>query len=143
MVLETRKVSNGAIVTARDIMNTPVVAASGAATAHEVATYMLLGGFSGMPVVDRDGTILGIVTELDILRALRCGDALGDTRVSDIMTRDVVSVEADAPLAEVMSVLDSKRIQRVPVLEDGRIIGVVSRPDILRAAVNPQLMRVG
>jgi CBS domain-containing protein len=139
---QTHNVSNGGGITAREVMNTPVVAASATATAHEVSTYMLLGGFSGMPVVDLDGSILGIVTELDILRALRSGATLAETYVRDIMTREVVSVAADTSLAEVMGVLDNNRIQRVPVVEDGKIIGVVSRPDILRAAVNPQLMRV-
>ena len=124
-------------------MNTPVVAASPTATAREVATYMLLGGFSGMPVVDRDGSVLGIVTELDLLRSLRRGDALETTRVADIMTRDVISVDARTPVEEVMRILDVEHIQRVPVVEEGRIVGVVSRPDIVRAAVDPQLMRLG
>lgn len=143
MVQEATTISEGVGVTARDIMNTPVVAASAGATAREVSTYMLLGGFSGMPVVDKAGTILGIVTELDLLNALLNDDALEEICVGEIMTRDVITVEADAPLREVMEVLYAKRIQRVPVVEDGRIIGVVSRPDILRAAVNPQLMRLG
>jgi CBS domain-containing protein len=123
-------------------MNTPVVAASPNATAREVATYMLLGGFSGMPVVENDGALAGVVTELDLLRCLRRGEALESTSIRDIMTRDVISVEPSTPVEEVMRILDVHRIQRVPVIEDGRVIGVVSRPEIVRAAVNPQLMRV-
>ena len=124
-------------------MNTPVVAASAAASVREVATYMLLGGFSGLPILDEDGSVMGIVTELDIIRILRAGEAVDTTHVSKIMTRDVISVEPSTPVDQIMRVLDASHIQRVPVLENGRIVGVVSRPDIIRAAINPQLSRVG
>ncbi len=143
MVSQSPSVSKIYAATAREIMNSPVVAASPVATAREVATYMLLGGFSGMPVVDSAGSVLGIVTELDLLRCLRRGDALETTHVADIMTRDVISVDASMPVEEVMRILDVEHIQRVPVVDDGRIVGVVSRPDIVRAAVDPQLMRLG
>src|SRR3990172_6345489 len=142
MLHESPGVSRGLATTARDIMNTPVVAASPSATAREVATYMLLGGFSGMPVVENDGSLVGVVTELDLLRCLRRGDSLESTHVRDVMTVEVISVAANTPVEEVMRILDVHRIQRVPVMEDGRVIGVVSRPEIVRAAVNPQLMRV-
>ncbi len=128
---------------ARDVMNTPVVAASPAASVREVATYMLLGGFSGLPVLDEDGSVMGILTELDIIRVLRAGKPVDTTHVSEAMTRDVIAVEPSTPVDQVMRVLDASHIQRVPVLENGRIVGVVSRPDIIRAAVNPQLSRVG
>ena len=104
---------------------------------------MLLGGFSGMPVVDTDGSVLGIVTEPDLLRWLRRGEPLETTHVEDIMTRDVITVDVLTPVDEVIRILDVEHIQRVPVVEEGRIVGVVSRPDIVRAAVNPQIMRLG
>jgi CBS domain-containing protein len=128
---------------ARDIMNTPIVAASTMAAAREVAVYMLLGGFSGVPIADGDGSLVGIVTELDLIRALRAGKSLETTRVSEIMTREVVTVDVSAPADEIMEILDSERILRVPVMEDGKTVGIVSRPDVLRAAVEPQLMRLG
>ena len=128
---------------ARDIMNTPIVAASTMAAAREVAVYMLLGGFSGVPIADGDGSLVGIVTELDLIRALRAGKSLETTRVSEIMTREVVTVDVSAPAEEIMEILDSERILRVPVTENGKTVGIVSRPDLLRAAVEPQLMRLG
>ena len=128
---------------ARDVMNTPVVAALPAASVREVATYMLLGGFSGMPIVDEDGTVLGIVTELDILRTLRVHKPLETTTVSEIMTPDVISVDPSTPVDQIMRTLDVEHIQRIPVLQDGRVVGVVSRPDIIRAVVSPQLKRLG
>lgn len=128
---------------ARDVMNTPIVAASTMAAAREVAVYMLLGGFSGVPIADGDGSLVGIVTELDLIRALRAGKSLETTRVSEIMTREVVAVDVSAPVEEIMEILDNERILRVPVMEHGKTVGIVSRPDLLRAAVEPQLMRLG
>jgi CBS domain-containing protein len=128
---------------ARDVMNTPIVAASTMAAAREVAVYMLLGGFSGVPIAEGDGCLVGIVTELDLIRALRAGKSLETTHVTEIMTREVVSVDVDASVEEIMEILDSERILRVPVTEDGKTVGIVSRPDLLRAAVEPQLMRLG
>lgn len=128
---------------ASDMMNTPIVAASIGASAREVALYMLLGGFSGMPVLERDGSLAGIITELDLLHALREGKSLDSTQVSEIMTHDVVTVDVSASTDEMMQILESERILRVPVMEDGKLVGIVSRPDLLRAAVEPQFTRVG
>ncbi len=128
---------------ARDVMNTPIVAASTMAAAREVAVYMLLGGFSGVPIADVDGSLVGIVTELDLIRTLRAGKPLETTRVSEIMTREVVTVDVSAPVEDIMEILDNERILRVPVVERGKTVGIVSRPDLLRAAVEPQLMRLG
>ena len=128
---------------ASDVMNTPIVAASTKASAREVALYMLLGGFSGVPILDKDGSLAGIVTEVDLLRTLRAGKSLESTPVDGIMTRDVVTVDVDTPLEEIMKALESERILRVPVMENGTMVGIVSRPDLLRAAVEPQFQRVG
>ncbi len=128
---------------ASDVMNTPIVAASIKASAREIALYMLLGGFSGVPILDKDGSLAGIVTEVDLLSALRNGKSLESTPVDEIMTRDVVTVDVDTPMEEIMKALESERILRVPVMEDGTMVGIVSRPDLLRAAVEPQFQRVG
>ena len=128
---------------ALDIMNTPIIAASRKASAREVALYMLLGGFSGVPIADRDGALVGIVTELDLIRALRAGKSLDATAVEEIMTVNVLTVDVEATMEEIMELLDTERILRVPVTKGGRLVGIVSRPDLLRAAVQPQFIRVG
>lgn len=128
---------------ALDVMNTPIIAASTTASAHEVALYMLLGGFSGVPIAEKDGSLAGIVTELDLIRALRAGKSLQHVCVSEIMTNNVVTVDVSTSVEEIMEILDSERILRVPVLKNGVMVGIVSRPDLLRAVVEPQFMRVG
>lgn len=128
---------------ALDIMNTPIVAASSKASAHEVALYMLLGGFSGVPIAEPGGSLVGIVTELDLIRALRAGHSLESTSVSEIMTREVITVDVSTSVEEIMEILDSAHILRVPVMKGAKLVGIVSRPDLLRAIVQPQFIRVG
>jgi CBS domain-containing protein len=126
---------------AREIMNQPVLGAARTAMARDVAIEMLSGGFSGMPITERDGSVVGIVSELDLIRALRAGKPLETITAADVMTTEVVGVDVDAPVEEVMEILDSKHIVRLPVVEDGKLVGVISRPDVLRAAIEPGFMR--
>jgi len=128
-------------VNAIDIMNRPVLAAARSTTARDLAIQMLMGGFSGIPITERDGAIVGIVSELDIIRALRAGKNLDSVTATEIMTAEVITVNSDATVEEVMEIMDTKQIVRVPVLEDGKLVGVVSRPDVLRAAIEPKFMR--
>ena len=128
---------------AGDIMTQPAVAASRTTTARDIAIQMFLGGFSGMPVTERDGTIIGLVTEFDIIRAVRACKPVATTVAEAIMTRDVVTVDVATPLEEVVDVLEKQRFLRVPVIENGCLVGVVSRPDVLRWLIEPNFMTFG
>lgn len=128
---------------AEEIMTQPVVAVSKSTTARDVAIQMFLGGFSGMPVADDDGTIAGIVTEFDVIRALRDGLTIDTTTVETIMTEQVISVDVQAPLSEVLNLLETAHIMRVPVTEGGKLVGVIARPDILKAYVEPNFLEFG
>ncbi len=123
---------------ALDIMNRPVVAAAASTSARDVAIQMLMGGYSGMPITDRTGNVIGIITEADLIRALRSGRPLDATAAEEIMTKEVITVDVAASVDEIMEILDTKRIVRVPVTEDGRLVGVISRPDVLRAFIEPK-----
>ena len=107
-----------------DVMNTPIVAASPNASAREIALYMLLGGFSGVPIADGSGSLVGIVTELDLIRALRMGRPLEHVSVTDIMTRDVVTVDVSTPVEDIMTIFECEHILRVPVMREGKIVGI-------------------
>jgi CBS domain-containing protein len=118
---------------------------------------MLDHGVSGLPVVDDEGRLVGMITEGDLFRRceigtepnplLRSAGAEPNSdigrqfrkshgeHVADAMTRDVVRVSVDTPLATVAALLELKQIKRVPVMHDGKIIGIVSRADLLRALV--------
>lgn len=125
---------------ARDIMTDSVVAASRTTTMRDLAIQMLLGGFSGVPITERDGTILGLVTEFDIIRGIQAGRSAATTVAEAIMTRDVLTVTPETPLEEVADILERERFVRVPVAERGKLIGIVSRSDVLRYLVEPNFM---
>src|SRR3989337_1099813 len=126
-----------------DIMNRPVLAAAKSTSARDLAIQMLMGGFSGIPITERDGALVGIVSELDIIRALRAGKPLDTLTAAEIMTAEVITVNADATGEEIIEIMGTEQIVRGPVRlgEAGRLVGVVSRPDVLRAALEPKFMR--
>ena len=125
---------------AGDIMTRPVVAASRTTTVRDLAIQMFLGGFSGMPITERDGSIIGLVTEFDLIRAIQGGMQAATTLAEAIMTRDVISVDVDTPIEEIVEILERERFIRVPVTERGKLVGVVSRPDVLRWLIEPNFM---
>src|SRR6516225_9989113 len=140
---------------ASDVMTRNVISVPPDATVAEAVELMLERGISGLLVVDAAGTLAGIVTEGDLLRRDELGtgrrrswwlrliaspgrQAADFTRthgrkVADVMTHDIVSVDAKAPLEEIVALMEEHRIKRVPVLDGDHVVGVVSRADLLRA----------
>ena len=114
---------------------THVITAESGSLASHAGVRMAVGKISGLPVVDSEKTLIGIVTEFDLVRALRANKDLAATSVDELMTRDVISVRTDTPIDEVMEILERERILRVPVVSEGNLVGVVSRSDILEAAL--------
>jgi CBS domain-containing protein len=128
---------------AREIMMRPVIAANKTTWVRDVAMQMLIGGFSGMPVAEPDGTLLGVITEFDVIRAIRRGRSPEATTVEEIMSDEVISVDVNESTDKVMTLMDTAHILRVPVTDDGKLVGVISRPDILRAYIDPNFTAFG
>jgi CBS-domain-containing membrane protein len=140
---------------AGEVMSRNPIAVAAAAGLTEALRLMFDHRVSGLPVVDGKAGLVGILTEGDLLRRSEIGTAgqrsrwlellmtpgrrasdyarTHTRRVSEIMTGDVVSLTEDAPLTEVVRLMERHRIKRVPVLRDGALIGIVSRADLLRA----------
>jgi CBS domain-containing protein len=143
---------------AMDVMTTDVITVGADTTVQELATLLAERGISGTPVVDSSGSLIGIVSEGDLLHRAEIGTAHrhrerrrswwldhfasdlardyikshGRT-VKDIMTRDVVTVTEDTDLGDVAALLEAKRVKRVPVLRDNRLVGIISRANLVRA----------
>jgi CBS domain-containing protein len=126
-------------VKASEIVQPRVITADALAPAKQVAAHMIVGRISGFPITDREQKLVGIVTELDLIRVLRLGRGLGDVLADEIMTRDVITVDVDDDVEHVIDVLEQERIIRVLVLSDGELVGIISRGDILKAALGPGL----
>lgn len=140
---------------ARDVMTTAVVSATFGATVEEAIELMLTHHVSALPVTGDEGQLVGLISEGDLMRRVHDEGAprrpwwlelIGGTdqttdsfikarshKVSDVMTRDVVSVLEDTSVGEIARLLEKKRIKRVPVLRDGRVVGIVSRANLLQA----------
>jgi CBS domain-containing protein len=131
-----------------------VVTASPETTVDALAKLMINLRISGVPVLDKDGQLVGVVSEGDLLRRVETGTERHRPRwsepfssnsrlaaeyvkshakrVADIMTPEVFSVEEMATLGEIADLLEAKKIKRVPVVHDGKIVGIVSRADLLK-----------
>ena len=125
-------------------MTTNLVAAREGTTAREIGTKLLIGNFNGLPVIDSSIKVTGIVTAVDILRAIRQGKNLDSIRAIDIMTRNPVVVKQDTGINEIIDIILQKAIILVPVINDERkLIGVVGRLDILRQNLNEKFVTIG
>jgi CBS domain-containing protein len=99
------------------------------ASVRELAELLSREHISGAPVINADGTIIGVVTEADIIGKV---DREG-LHVADIMSREVFTVKEETPVHEIAVLLSEHRIKRVPVVCDGKLVGIVSRADIVDA----------
>lgn len=140
------------LLRARDVMTAPVITVRPQTSVGEVARLMLEHRISGLPVVDENGTLVGIVTESDLLRKASGPSPLQRLAwlkqeqaeeleqhlrryegkvAADMMTREVVTAEDDSPLRELARLMAARRINRVPIVRRGQVVGIVTRHDIL------------
>jgi CBS domain-containing protein len=110
---------------AEDVMTTKVVTVREDQTKQHAARLLSQHRISGLPVVNADNVVVGVVTEYDVI------SKKGRT-VGEIMTRGVISITPDTDLEEVSHILVHERIKRLPVLHQGRLLGIVSRADLVR-----------
>lgn len=109
-------------------------------TKGDVLASLMIEGFGGVPIVDREQRLLGIVTEFDLLGVLDTGKKLSDISASQIMTHETVSVTPDTDIRTLIYVLQTNHVIRVPVVDnkDGKLIGIVARRDILLGYVSSE-----
>lgn len=139
---------------AMKVMTRPVVTIPADATVYAAADILLGARISAAPVVDADGKLIGIVSEADLMNRPEAGTVPGRSwlqrllapeavlardylrshshHVADVMTRDVVTAEEQTDLKEIASLMASRRIKRVPIVRDGRVVGIVSRANLLQ-----------
>lgn len=101
-------------------------------TGDKLAGAITEGGFGSVPILAGDGKVLGIVTEFDLLKAIKEGKELWKVTAGEIMTKGAISVNQDTLAMEIIQLLQSKHLIRVAVIDaEGKLVGVVSRRDIL------------
>lgn len=125
---------------AKDLMTRPVMSARKSASVRDIALQLLNGFYSGMPVTDDDGKVIGMVTEFDILALLHRGKELTKANAGDIMVKNVLTVDVNAPIDDVIKVMLDKDVIRLPVTDKGRLVGVIARCDILKSYMEPEFV---
>jgi CBS-domain-containing membrane protein len=140
---------------AADVMVSNVITVGVNASIGEVAAILVNNHISGAPVVGDKGELVGIVSEGDLIRRPEIGTTKRRTwwlellsnerasaseyikshsrKIADVMTRDVITASPDTPLGEIATLLERNRIKRVPIVEGGKIVGIVSRANIVQA----------
>ncbi|HKF38304.1 MAG TPA: CBS domain-containing protein, partial [Ktedonobacteraceae bacterium] len=110
---------------AEDVMTTRVITVIENQTKQQAARLLSQHRISGLPVVNSENVVVGVVTEYDLI-------GKEGQKVGEIMTRGVISVTPDTDLEEVSHLLVHERIRRLPVLDQGRLVGIISRADLVR-----------
>jgi CBS domain-containing protein len=110
---------------------------------EQISAKLFAGEFNGVPIVNNSNSVIGIVTAIDILKAIREGKNLNTTMAKDIMTPNPSVVKEDTPINDIIDIMIEKDIVMVPVVENNtnRIMGIVTRLDVitekLREALSP------
>jgi CBS domain-containing protein len=133
---------------ARELMTSPVVTVGPDAPVKEAARLIVTHGFAVLPVVDADDRLLGVVTEADLLRNRLLPDPrelihdrppapvpLAPSGVAGVMTTEVVTAMPDTHAAELGRLMVERHLRAVPVVDRDRLVGIVSRVDVLRTIV--------
>jgi CBS domain-containing protein len=139
--------------TVADVMSRDVITVGPETPIHKAAQLMTQHGISGLPVVDAAGTVVGIVSEGDLILRQKPRERAGwwrlffedgerlardyrkavGTTVAEVMTTAVISISPDVPIASAAFILDKHRVRRLPVIRDGGLVGIVSRGDLVKA----------
>ena len=120
------------MVKAKDIMSTTVTTVHEYANVMEVIKLLVEHNVTGLPVVDDSGRLLGMVTEKDILMLLLYDPNVKGKTVTDLMTTEIVHFDEDEDLMTIFESLVQRNFRRVPILSEGRLVGIVSRRDIIK-----------
>lgn len=143
---------------AKDIMTTNVISVAPTTPVQDIAVLLIERRISGVPVVDEEGALQGLVSEGDLVHRIRGDDEqprswwlslLGDTAdtpreylkshgktAADVMTRDVITASPIASVSSLAESLERNRIKRIPIVDGDRLVGIVSRANILQALVS-------
>jgi CBS domain-containing protein len=131
----------------KELMSTPVVCVSPTTPLKQVASILVERGISAVPVVGDDGWLVGIVSEADLVRLEMSEDPrrhllpTGETppkvrmQADEVMTRDVIALPEDADAAEAARLMVERRVKRIPIVSGARVVGILSRRDLLRTMV--------
>jgi CBS domain-containing protein len=107
--------------------------------AKDILHVLLSAQITGMPVTDSEDNVVGVITEFDLLKALQSGKDLRDKAVWELMTKGAITADVSATVSEIVNIMTEKNIHRLPITREGKLVGIVARPDILKSQLNPPI----
>ena len=116
---------------AKDIMKKPVISTKKSTFASEVALQLVSNRISGMPVIDDEERVIGVITEYDLLNQVRKGKELARLLAEDVMQKNPITVVVNTPVSYVLDIMLDSEILRIPVTDGLRLVGVISRSALL------------
>ena len=127
-----------------DVMTSPVITLRPNAPVHAAAALLCSHGFTSAPVVDPAGALVGIASEADLMRGriVRDGSVVPpepDSTVGEVMTPASAAMRPEDDLADVVALMLDARTRSVPIVEEGKLVGIVTRRDVLRVVARREL----
>ena len=129
---------------ARDLMTSPVITLRPNAPVHAAAALLCSHGFTSAPVVDPAGALVGIASEADLMRGRIVPDGWvvppePDSTVGEVMTPAPAAMRPEDDLADVVALMLDARTRSIPIVEEGKLVGIVTRRDVLRVVARREL----
>jgi len=122
----------GTKIKAKDIMTKEVISAKRDTPIYEAVRILRKNEITGMPIVEDDMTLVGVLTEKDVLRLFYAGEDEKNKTANDYMTRPAVSYKEDDTLQSICDFMMINYFRRVPVTsKEGKVVGIISRPDVI------------
>jgi CBS domain-containing protein len=122
---------------AKDVMTKKVITLSPDATLVEATKIFIANGITGIPIVDADEKVIGIITEKDILNfVLTYSSKVQITKIKEAMTKNVICFTSDTDIDKIALCFSKSDIRRVPIVDEGRLVGIISRKDLISSLIS-------
>ncbi len=133
-------VKNFMEMTASHLRGRDVPVFEGHVSCHTLAEAIVNGGYGGIPIVNQEYVLIGIVTEYDLLNAMLKGKEMAETPATEIMTEPSIAITEEMSVEEIIALFQARHLIRVPVIDSGgKVVGIVARRDILACYVESTL----